>query len=193
VNKAGTVTKGAIKSLTLDSNFYEYPPIKFLTNFENTGNVHIRPTGSIFINDWLGRQVAILNVNEGQGTILPGAARQFTSTWDDSFITVEPKMEGGQPKVDKNGKAETSLKFNFTKILDLRIGRYTATELLVVSTPTKDVSYQVETSFFIFPWKVVLAALIFVVFAGLGFYSTVKNFVKRVGKILGFGKTEAKD
>jgi hypothetical protein len=193
VNKAGTVTQGKIKSLTLDSNFYEYPPIKFLTNFENTGNVHIRPTGSIFISDWLGRQVAILNVNEGQGTILPGAARQFESTWDDSFITVEPKIEGGQPKVDKNGKAETSLKFNFSKILDLRIGRYTATELLVVSTPTKDVSYQVETSFFILPWKVILAALIFVVFAGLGFYSAVKNFVERVAGIFGFGKTEAKE
>jgi hypothetical protein len=193
VNKAGTVTQGKIKSFSLDSNFYEYPPIKFLTNFENTGNVHIRPMGNIFIKDWLGRQVALLDVNSAQGTILPNAARQFESDWDNSFITVEPKMVGGQPKLDKNGKQETSLKINFQKILDLRIGRYTATELLVVSTDKRDLTYQADTSFWVFPWKLVIGALVFIAFAGLGFYSTIKNFVKRVSKIFGFGRKESND
>jgi hypothetical protein len=188
VNKAGALSRGKIRSFTTDVSFYEYPPVKFLTNFENTGNVHIRPTGNIFVKDWLGRQVALLDVNATQGTILPNAARQFESDWDDSFITTEPKIAGGQPVLDKNGKPETSLKINFSKILDLRIGRYTATELLVVSTDQRDLTYQAETSFWIFPWKVVIGTILLIIFAGVGFYNTLKNFVNRILNMFGLGK-----
>jgi hypothetical protein len=185
VRKEGAVTKGKLVSLSVGPNFYEYLPVKFLIKFENTGNIHIRPHGNIFVKDWLGRQLAMLDVNQGQGAILPSAARVFDTTWDDSFITIEPKMELGQPKLGKNGKVETSLKIRWDKLLDLRIGRYTATALLVVSSPTRDIPYEAQVSFFVFPWKIVIGVILFVVFAGIGFYSTLK---KSVRKILGIFK-----
>jgi hypothetical protein len=189
VNKPGAKIQGKLNSFLTDANFYEYPPVKFSINFINTGNVHIRPKGSIFIKDWLGRQLAILNVNPEQSAILPNSQRSFQSAWDEGFITVEPKLQYGQPKLDKNGKPETELKIRWDKILDLRIGRYTATMLMVLSTPQRDIPYQAETSFFVFPWKVILIALVFVLFAGVGFYSTFRNFAKR---IIGIFKKEKK-
>ena len=193
VQKAGAKIQGKLTKFSTDSNFYEFPPVNFQVNFVNSGNVHIRPKGSIFIKDWLGRQLAVLNVNPEQSAVLPNSERSFQSNWDDGFITVEPKTEYGQPKLDKNGKPETELKINWSKILDLRIGRYAATTLLVVSTPQRDIPYSAETSFWIFPWKVVLLILAVVVFAGIGFYNTIKNFVRRIMRLLGFGKKEAQE
>ena len=124
-------------------------------------------------------------VNGTQGTILPNSAKILESSWDDGFITVEPKLEGGEPKLDKNGKAETELKFRFDKILDLRIGRYTASELLVVSTANRDIPFTAETSFFVFPWSLILAILVIIVLERLlerfivkGFKNIIKKPVK---------------
>ena len=69
VKKEGAKQDGKLLSFTTDKPWYEYPPVKFSTTFENTGNVHIRPTGNIFIKDMFGREVASLNVNESNGTI----------------------------------------------------------------------------------------------------------------------------
>ncbi len=183
VRKNGAKFEGNVKSFTATKGFYEYLPVSLTTVFQNTGNVHVKPRGNIFIRDFLGRQVAILDVNSTQGTVLPNTKKAFESIWNDSFITEEPKMEDGQIKLDKNGKPQTTLKIKFDKILDLRIGKYTATSLLVISTNTRDIPFQSETSFFVFPWKVVLIAIAFVVFAFLGFANTIKNLIKRIIKI----------
>ncbi len=183
VRKEGAKFQGKLVAFTTDSSWYEYPPVKLITTFENTGNIHVRPRGNIFIKDWLGRQVAVLDINNTQGTVLPNIKKPFESLWNDSFITLEPKMEDGQVKLDKNGKPQTNLKIRFDKILDLRIGRYTATALLVISTSTRDIPFQAETSFFVFPWKVIIGVILFVIFAGIGFFSTFKNMVKRVRKL----------
>jgi len=183
VKKTGALTQGKLSGFATNSNFYEYPPVNISTTFQNTGNVHIRPRGNIFIKDWLGRQIAVLDVNSAQGTILPNAARMFASSWDDSFITSESKIVDGQPVLDKNGKPKTTLKVRFDKILDLRIGRYTASELIVITTDKKDIPFEAQTSFWIFPWKVVLAAILFVVLAGVGFFSTIRNLVRKILKL----------
>jgi hypothetical protein len=190
VKKEGAKLDGKLLSLKVDKSFYEYPPIKFSTVFENIGNVHIRPTGNIFIKDWLGNQVATLTVNQTQGSILPGLKKTFEASWDDGFITVEPKMQNGEPKLDKNGKVETELKIKFDKILDLRIGRYTASELLVISTSNRDIPFTAQTSFFVFPWKVVIGAILFVIFAAIGFYSTIKNILNKASKVFGTKKNK---
>jgi hypothetical protein len=185
VKKEGAKLDGKLLSLTVDKGFYEYPPVKFSTVFENTGNVHIRPTGNIFIKDWLGNQVAALTVNDTQGAILPGLKKTFESTWDDGFITVEPKTLNGEPVLDKNGKVETQLKIQWDKLPSLRIGRYTASELVVVSTANRDIPFTVETSFFVFPWGLILTILIVIVLERLlerfiirGFRNIIKKPVK---------------
>ena len=188
VRKEGAKFEGKFIDFKVDQGWYEYPPVKILATFENTGNVHIRPHGNIFIKDSFGRQVAVLNLNSTQGAILPDTRKTFENIWDDSFITVEPKMQAGQVILDKNGKPKTELKIRWDKILDLRIGRYTATALVVISTDNKDIPFQSEVSFFVFPWKVVIGIILFVLFAGVGFFNTFKNLIRRILKL--FGKKE---
>ena len=85
--------------------------------------------------------------------------------------------------MDKDGKPKTTLKIRFDKILDLRIGRYTASTILVINTGNRDIPFQAETSFFVFPWMLVIGVLLFVIFAGVGFFNTIRNFVKRILRI----------
>ena len=190
VVKEGAKSEGKLASFTSDKGFYEYPPVAFTTKFENLGNIHIQPKGNIFIKDWLGRQVAVLDVNQTMGNILPNSARIFQNPWDDSFITVEPKMLDGQPVMDKNGKPQTALSFHWDKVLSLKIGRYTATELIVLSTPNKDVTFQKEISFWVLPWKLIGAIILIIVFAAVGFYSTLRTVWGKTLKILGLRKKE---
>jgi hypothetical protein len=85
--------------------------------------------------------------------------------------------------LDNKGRPKTDLKINWTKILDTRIGRYTATALIVVSTPQRDIPYQIETSFWVFPWKLVVGILLFIIFALIGFLNTFRNIIKKILKI----------
>ena len=56
-------------------NYFSGLPISFLMRFENNGNVHLRPNGSIEIRGLFSR--AILPVNDLQRNVLPNSIRQF--------------------------------------------------------------------------------------------------------------------
>lgn len=189
VPKIGAKMQGKILNFSTDSFYYEYPPVTFKTIFSNTGNIHIRPIGNIFIKDWLGKTIGQVNVNGNQGAVLPDMKRKFESEWNDSFITYVNKMQDGEVVIDKSGKPKKELKIRFDKILDLRIGKYTATTLLVVNGENRDIAYEASTSFFIFPWKIVIGSIVFVIFALLGFASTAKTIIKRVKGWFGRNKT----
>ncbi len=188
VKKAGAKFDGKLVSFMPDSGFYEYLPAKLHINFQNTGNVHIKPKGTIFIKDWLGNPVTTIPVNDGQSNILPNSAKIYESIWNDGFVTQEPKIVNGVPKLDKKGNPETQLKIRWDKILDFRIGRYTAQAIVILSTDTRDIPFEATTSFFVFSWKIVIAAILLLAFAGIGFFSTFKNMIRRVLQIFGRGK-----
>ena len=187
VRRPGAKLDGKLISFKSDSGYYEYLPAKLQINFENTGNVHIRPKGNIFIKDWLGNQIATLPINNTQGTILPNSTKILESIWNDGFITNEPKVTNGVPKLDKNGKVQTQLKIRWEKILDFRVGRYTAQALVVLSTDTRDIPFEATTSFFVFSWKIIIAAILLFVFAFVGFFDTFKNIVRRILKLFKIG------
>jgi len=185
VNKPGAITEGKLLDFKTDSSTYEYPPVEFVTQFQNTGNVHIRPQGNIFIKDFFGRSVATLNVNESQGSILPTLKRSFTTVWNDGFVTYEPKMKDGEQVIGNNGKPEREMKIHFQKLLDLRIGKYTATALLLVSGQDKDYTYEKSISFFVFPWKIVLVLIGIIIFVGIGLFTTSRSVARKVSGIFG--------
>ena len=180
VEKSGAKTEGKFLDFTTSSYTYEFPPITFTSRFENTGNVHIRPQGNIFIKDFFGRNVATLNVNETQGSILPGLKRTFETKWNDGFITYEPKVVDGESVKDENGKAKMDMKIHFQKLLDLRIGKYTATSLLLVSGKERDYTYEKSIIFFVFPWKVVIVITLIIGFVGIGLFTTTKSIVRKI-------------
>ncbi len=185
VEKDGAKTEGKFAEFKTDSFYYEYPPVRFTTVFQNLGNVHIRPQGNIFIKDFLGKTVSTLNINEAQGGILPNLNRTFESVWNDGFITYEPKIRDGVEVVGSDGKPETEMKIHYQKLLDLRIGKYTATALVLVSGADRDYTYEKSVSFFVFPWKVILALIVIVIFVGIGLFTTGKSIIRKTKRIFG--------
>lgn len=101
-NEAGQIT-----SFKAQKSFSEYPPVSFTTRFSNSGNVHVKPRGSISISNMFGRKVANVLVNENAFNVLPGTEREFSSVWKDSFAfgpyTAEVKLVYGD-----SGQVETA-------------------------------------------------------------------------------------
>lgn len=180
VTKEGAKTEGKLLDFKTDSFYYEYPPVEFTTVFQNNGNVHIRPQGNVFIKDFLGRDVQTLTINDSQGSILPGLNRSFKTEWNDGFITYEHKKQNGQDVIDDKGRPILEMKIHFQKLLDLRIGKYTATALVLVSGVDRDYTYEKSISFFIFPWKVVLVIIAIVIFVGIGLFTTGRSIIRKV-------------
>ncbi len=56
-------------------------PTKLDLLFKNTGNVHVKPRGEIVVRNWSGNQTTVLNVNEGNGNVLPESRRKFSQNW----------------------------------------------------------------------------------------------------------------
>jgi uncharacterized membrane protein len=73
-----TEAGGIVTFTTADnSNTYSQGPVSFLLRYQNTGDVHLKPVGSITITDMFGKTVKTIKVNEDQGAVLPGTIRKF--------------------------------------------------------------------------------------------------------------------
>lgn len=138
----------------------ELLPVSFITTVENTGNIHSKPRGNIFIRGVGEKDLALLEVNEGLGNVLPTTKRNFISNWTDGFLVREEVVEDGAVKRDDKGNPVTQLKFNWNKLTDFRIGKYTATLLLVYDNGERDVALEKTTSFWVIPYTAIAVALI---------------------------------
>lgn len=68
------------------SSLFEYGPITFVTRFQNTGNVHVQPSGTILVQDIFKNKVASLDINSEKGNILPASTRRFESTLNQHWL-----------------------------------------------------------------------------------------------------------
>ncbi len=57
--------------------FFEYGPITLSERIENTGNVHVKPSGTIRVTNMFGRETASFSLNEKGGNVLPVSVRKF--------------------------------------------------------------------------------------------------------------------
>lgn len=185
VQKPGAKTDAQFVSFESNASFFEFLPVTFTTIFANKGNVHSKPVGNIFIKDWTGATVATLDINKTAGSVLPSAKRAFTTVWDDSFITNEPVVEDGKQVVNSHGQPQTKWVFHFDRVLSLRFGKYTAHALVVVSGESHDVSYEMATTFWVFPWRIFLALLLVVILAGVGLLNTIVTLWHHGKRMLG--------
>lgn len=133
----------------------EYMPIDFTTTILNNGNIHVRPQGNIFIRNDLQKDLGVLELNPALGAILPEGKRGFTSSWNEGFIVREPVMENNQVKLDAKGEPVTNLKFNWNKLTDFRIGKYTASLLVVYDTGKRDQTMEATTDFWVVPYTAI--------------------------------------
>ena len=161
--KDGAVKKAKLVEFKPTNFVSEYMPVEFLTRIQNTGNVHMKIRGNIFIRGQGAKDAGILEVNEAQGITLPGATRAFTSSWNDGFIEMKDENENGVPKLDSQGKPKKSLSVNWDKISNFRIGKYTANLLLVYDDGTRDQTLEGTTTFWVFPYKLIAFIILIVI------------------------------
>lgn len=85
VRIAGDVEESIeVISFESERGFYEKGPVVLANRVKNTGNVHIRPQGSIVITNMFGREVANLQLNGLN--VLPDSIRRMDTDWDDSSL-----------------------------------------------------------------------------------------------------------
>lgn len=153
-------TPTSVKELDT-SSFFEYSPVSFLLRFENSGNVHIKPSGRIEIYNF-GQLVekssvrTILNsngvpveqeivdyipVNDNRGNVLAHSSRRFDNTFQGTASWY----------YHQDGTKE----IQYSQPL---FGYYTAKLYLTYGSSNEEVVR--EITFIIFPWKQALLTLL---------------------------------
>ncbi|MDO8240681.1 MAG: hypothetical protein Q7T51_01735, partial [Candidatus Moranbacteria bacterium] len=145
-----------VTDFKIDKGMFEFLPINFQVNLRNTGNVHIAPRGNIFISQGNDKDVAILEVNQNKGSILPDSPRSFQESWIDGFPYYQNKTQDGKVVMDATGNPEQELKWDFSQVSKLRWGKYTAKLLLIYDDGKRDVPIEAEVSFWVVPWRIVI-------------------------------------
>lgn len=179
VKAPGAKAQGELVEFKPKTFINEYLPVEFIARFSNTGNVHIKPRGNIFIRGGNGKDLAILEVNQALGSVLPQAQRTFESAWTDGFLVREPIMEDGQVIKDEKGNAKTKLTAHWNKLTDFRLGRYSGHLLAVYDDGTHDVALEGTTMFWVIPYKVLAGLVIGVVVLVLVIRKILQFYVAR--------------
>lgn len=185
IDRPGATKKLEIATFSASKNVYEYLPVKLTVTLHNSGNTILQPYGNIFIqrSSKDDEPIATLPFNEKEGYILPGTSRTIDVVWKDGFPVYETK--------ESNGKQQNKLAWNWSKVGNARIGKYTARLVAVYNDGKHDVPLQGEVQFWVLPWKFILAGIvIFIVFA-FGLWSMIGKLVlgirhkaaKRLAKI----------
>ena len=171
---AGERRQLQITSFSADHRSYEFLPVNFTLRLHNSGNIYAGASGNIFIMRGK-KQVAVLDVNQNHGLVLPGSNRVFKVSWDSGFPVYKTV----------NGKRQLS--WNFSQVSKLRFGHYTAKLALVYNDGQRDVPLNGTLSFWVVPWRILIGLLIIMVFMAIGFWSTFAKagrFAKRQGNKL---------
>ena len=171
-----------ILSLTSSKKTYEFLPAIFSIKIHNGGNVHLIQSGDLVIKKNK-KEISRLHINTAQGNILPNSNRIFTASWNDGYPYYSEKVLNGATVLDKKGKPVSSLSWNTDKISHLRIGKYTASLLMVYDDGSKDVPMEATVSFWVIPWRLFgLAFLILAVPAG-AVYVVMRRRIKGLRKV----------
>lgn len=85
--KGDVVEKGRIREFIPEKSLYEKPEAKFVLRFENQGNVHLQPRGTIEIFNMWGKERGKMQINEKTnfGNVLPNSVRRFEFDWSGEY------------------------------------------------------------------------------------------------------------
>lgn len=159
----GAIRRAEISNFYSDKSRYSFLPATLKAEIKNTGNLHVTPTGNIFIKDMFGREVASLFVNKETGVILPNGSRTYETVWNQGF----PRYE----TIDGKDK----LVWNWQDISNIRIGKFKAEALVIYDDGTRDIPLNSSTSFWVIPWIPILILLIIIAMILGGLFVTVRS------------------
>jgi len=145
IKEEGGLTEFSLKD---NKKAYNHLPVDFVIRFENTGTVHLKPQGDIFIKNIFGRESAIVEVNKPKigtgGNVLPNSIRRFEASWDKKEIR-ESEPTGFLEKLK-------------TEIDNFAFGRYRADLILDYGTLGK--KSQATLIFWVIPWRLTVLTII---------------------------------
>jgi hypothetical protein len=76
--------RASVVSFRVAKKSFGSGPVAFEIRIRNTGNVHVKPSGTIRVSDLFGRRVATLEIPSAN--VLPGSIRRFDSTWNHHWL-----------------------------------------------------------------------------------------------------------
>jgi hypothetical protein len=167
----------AIDSFSADKKLYEYLPANFTVKVKNPGDIHLSPSGTIFITKGK-KTIATLDVNPAGGNILPNSTRDFATSWHDGFPVFEPKHDASGVLTNKHGQPVYQLHWDFSKANHLRFGHYTANLVLTYDNGSRDVPLSAAVSFWVVPWGLILTVLALLIIPPLLVYLIMKRRMK---------------
>lgn len=163
-----------------DKTVYEFLPATFTVSLKNSGNVHVAPRGNIFLSQGKNKDIALLEINSGKGSILPDSTRIFDTQWKDGFPVYEETIENNQVVLDELGNQTYHLTWDFKQASKLRFGKYTAKLLLVYDDGTRDIPIEGVVTFWVMPWRVGAGVVFILIFFLIGMKSTLGKIWKRL-------------
>lgn len=123
-------------------------PVTFDLRIQNTGNVHLRPQGTVTIKNMFGRQTAVLKLNEVKGAVLPDSIRDYAVSWEKEIKTDDQEMA-------KSGNFFQEIARQWK---NFGLGVYTVTAAVTYGTGGGTLSASTKVT--IFPWQLLLVSLI---------------------------------
>jgi hypothetical protein len=175
IDKPGATRKLELDSLTTSQQVYEFLPATVTVKLKNTGNSIVQPYGNVYIqrSETTNSPLSVLPVNENRSYILPGNAKEITATWADGFPAYKTS--------DVTKKNE--LVWDWGKLGTLRIGRYTAKVVAAYNDGSRDVPITGEVTFWVIPWRILIGALVILLLVGIGVFSSVRRFIRRIAAL----------
>ncbi|MEK7570086.1 MAG: hypothetical protein AAB515_01410 [Patescibacteria group bacterium] len=119
-------------------------PVTFNTVYQNTGNIHLKPSGEITITGMSKKVVGTIAVNPTKRSTLPKTSRSYDAVWEKGVVTATASNAWG-----KFWEEYSNERANFG------FGKYTAT-LALTAGQTGGVVTNATTTFIVFPWHVLL-------------------------------------
>ena len=174
VDKPGAVRKFDVAKFEASSGVYEYLPAELDIAIKNTGNTFVQPFGNVFIkrNSGDSSSIATLRVNEKNGYVLPNRQKTFQTSWNDGFPSY-------QTVTSADGQLRRELVWDWSKITDFRIGKYTASLVAVYNDGRRDVPVYAETTFWVIPWRAILFILSVIALFVLIIYKLVQHKTRK--------------
>ncbi len=136
----GTIAEFASKN-AVNSTF----PVDMFMRFQNMGNDRVSPKGTVTIKNMFGSQVGSASVNAEGGNVLPTQIRRFD---------VPVATNGAEPSSGFFDALQRQL-------AGPSIGRYTAD--VTVTYGSTNQALTAKTSFWMFPWQLLLVLIIVIV------------------------------
>ena len=173
VDRPGATRKLEVKKFVTSKGVYEYLPATVNVEFRNIGNSIVQPYGNIFIqrSSKDNSPIATLPVNEKKGYILPGSNRTLDTQWTTGFPSYKTVTQA-------DGSQKTTTVWDWSKISQLRIGRYTAKLVAIYNDGQRDIPIEQEISFWVIPWKILLGFLVVILLLGFAMWSIIRKFIR---------------